>query len=85
MLLVLAGALVLGALAQLSWRQGFRLADAGLALVGLAAAWRELLIAGWVLGAIGLAVPVLGTVVAVRAARVGDIPPGYPVPGAHSR
>ncbi|MGL3149570.1 hypothetical protein ACSS7Z_04345 [Microbacterium sp. A82] len=55
-LFVLSCALVLAVLAQLSWAQGFILADANHALSGISAVWVPLFIAGWVCGGLGLAV-----------------------------
>ena len=53
---VLTGALVLAAFAQLSWAQGFQLADAGLPQSGLAAVWGPLVVGGFILGAAGLGI-----------------------------
>ena len=53
-LLTLLAALVLAALTQLSWAQGFRLADANQPQTGLAGAWGLLFVIAWTLGAAGI-------------------------------
>lgn len=72
-LAVLVGALILAALAQLSWARGFDLADAGIALAGLAAAWVPLFIGGWVVGGFGLALLLDGVLTPTRIPGFGRI------------
>lgn len=72
-LAALVSALCLAALAQLSWAEGFDLADAGLAPSGLAAAWLPLFIVAWILGSIGLALLLDGALAATRVPTVGRI------------
>jgi hypothetical protein len=70
-LVVLVGALILAALAQLSWARGFALADAGVALSGLAAMWAPLVVGGWAVGGAGLALILDGALTHTRMPQWG--------------
>lgn len=72
-LVVLTGALILAVLAQLSWARGFDLADAGIALSGLAAAFMPLFISGWIAGGAGVALFIDGVLAPTRMPRGGRI------------
>lgn len=59
-ILALWTCLLLAALAQLSWAQGFRLADQNLPQTGLAGAWGPLFVAAWAAGAVAIALLIDG-------------------------
>jgi len=59
-LVTLLVALALAALTQLSWVQGFRLADANQPQTGLAGAWGVLFVIAWAVGAVGIGLLVDG-------------------------
>ncbi|MET3770314.1 hypothetical protein ABIB15_003024 [Marisediminicola sp. UYEF4] len=73
-LLTLLAALVLAALTQLSWAQGFRLADANQPQTGLAGAWGLLFVIAWAVGAAGIGLLVDGAFGGAGMPSVARVP-----------
>jgi len=73
-LVTLLAALVLAALTQLSWVQGFRLADANQPQTGLAGAWGVLFVIAWGVGAVGIGLLVDGAFGGVGLPSAARVP-----------
>lgn len=68
-LVALLAAIALATATQLSWQDGFRRADEGMALGGFADAWVPLFITAWIAGALGIALFIAGVLQRTRLPR----------------